>query len=99
MAVYNGELIAGGFIAGSGHIAHWNGTIWQPLGLGLDASVSSLVVYDGKLIVGGDFNQAGGLSAHAIARWDGANWRSVGDGMTAAWGSYAWVAALVEYND
>lgn len=85
MAVYNGELIvagrfaiAGGTLADS--IARWNGTAWRALGSGLVkggstlASVYALVVRNGELIVGGDFDTAGGVACARIARWNGTTW-------------------------
>jgi len=36
--------------------------------------VQTFTVYDGKLIVGGDFTTAGGIEANHIAAWDGSSW-------------------------
>jgi trimeric autotransporter adhesin len=92
LAVYKGELIAGGTftIAGgapANRIAKWNGKEWAPLDEGLEGpvvnavNVQSLAVYRDQLIVGGNFANAGGVSALRIARWDGAEWHSMGSGM------------------
>ena len=47
---------------------------WSPLGTGLDSQVISVTVYDNKLIAGGSFNTAGGVTANEIAAsfWFGA---------------------------
>ena len=70
MTIYNGELIAGGaFWAADGvrcdHIARWDGSLWQPVGSGLNHSAYSLTVYDGELIAGGEFTIAG-AATHAV---------------------------------
>ncbi len=79
LAVYNGELYVGGrFIrAGTvvaGRIARWNGNNWNSLtminsGVSSGDYVSSLTTYNNELYVGGDFTEAGGISANRIARW------------------------------
>ena len=75
LAVYNGELYAGGrFTTADGnqanHIAKWNGTNWTSLGLGTDTTVNALKVFNGDLIVGGEFTNAGGNPANYIAKWN-----------------------------
>jgi hypothetical protein len=62
--------MAGGQSANN--IARWNGTIWQPLGSGLNTPAQCLAVYAGEVVVGGNFTLAGGQSALLIARWLGA---------------------------
>ena len=48
---------------------------------GLDARVRALVEYNGELIIGGDFANAGTTPANFIAAWDGATWSALGGGM------------------
>ena len=78
---YGNDLIAGGTFTRAGfesvgHIARWNGTSWSALGRGVAGGlggmtvVSSFVVFDGSLIVGGNFTTAGGKSVGYIARWE-----------------------------
>jgi hypothetical protein len=55
-------------------------------------SVRVLGTYDGDLIAGGVFGQAGGVAARNIARWDGTNWAALGPGFNGN------VEALVVYN-
>jgi hypothetical protein len=50
-------------------------------------------VYDGKLIAGGYFTTAGGISANHIAAWDGSSWSSLGEGIG---GRY--ISAFTVYN-
>jgi trimeric autotransporter adhesin len=94
LAVYNSELIAGGQFTTAGGvpasaIARWNGSTWQPLGGGLASIpppfafvpwVGALTVYNGELIVGGNFFAAGGVTASCVARWNGAIWQAMGSG-------------------
>ncbi|MBN2227120.1 MAG: hypothetical protein JW763_07115 [candidate division Zixibacteria bacterium] len=51
---------------------------WSALGTGMNGIVGALTVYDGKLIAGGDFTLAGGISASHIAAWNGSSWASLG---------------------
>lgn len=88
LTVFQGKLIAGGSFTHAGsklvnYIASWDGVEWQAIGGGVTAvsfpSVrAALAVYNGELIVGGNFTSAGGLSASRIARWNGVQWAIVG---------------------
>lgn len=62
------------------HIARWDpGTHqWVALGAGLNGEGRCLAVFDGKLIVGGAFSDAGGTAVRNIAAWDGAAWSGLG---------------------
>jgi hypothetical protein len=59
---------------------------WLPLGTGMaradedDPGVTALAVYDGQLIAGGNFDYAGGVSAHQVAAWTGDSWNALGSG-------------------
>jgi hypothetical protein len=82
------------------YIAKWDGLEWSSLSSGVGDSqfgwgVYALCSYDpddggpapAKLIAGGDFSTAGGISAYGIAQWNGASWSALGagvDGMVAA---------------
>jgi trimeric autotransporter adhesin len=88
----NGDLVVGGTFTSAGGvpaacIARWDGQSWLPLGAGVSGSSGPptstavhclLVLPNGDLIVGGNFNQAGGVPAAAVARWDGNAWSSLG---------------------
>ncbi len=81
-AVFQGKLYAGGGFQSAGgipagQIACWDGSIWTPLGTGLNNSAWELEVFQDYLYVGGAFNSAGGLTARGMARWDGANWSTL----------------------
>lgn len=92
LAVHQGELIATGeFEAVDGvavnGIARWNGTRWAAMGGGLmrngrAADGHALMVDSGgTLVVGGDFEQAGGVTSRDVARWDGGSWSAMGQGL------------------
>lgn len=86
LAVYNGNLYAGGnfdAIGGNsiGYIAVWDGASWLDVGGGLDAPIEKMIVYDNKLIVGGYMERAGNITVSRIAAWDGSSWSSMGGGI------------------
>jgi hypothetical protein len=91
LAVYNGELIAGGDFTTAGgqtvnNIARWDGAAWHSLasggqiGVGFEPYdwVQALAVYNGDLYVGGVFTTAGGKTVNRIAKWDGEEWSALG---------------------
>ncbi|MGF1671878.1 MAG: T9SS type A sorting domain-containing protein, partial [Balneolaceae bacterium] len=61
--------------------AKWNGENWEPLGNGLNFSVSALEVHNDYLFAGGNFSKSGNIDVLGIARWDGAEWNPVGSGL------------------
>jgi PKD repeat protein len=82
-ALYGG----GNFAAPAGQsIVRWDGAAWQAVGGGVDhvggsyTEVHAMAVYDGELIVAGDFTLAGDVRANNIARWNGTRWAPLGDG-------------------
>jgi len=101
-------IVGGGFIAAGGvsvnHIARWDGVSWQPLGSGMNASVLALTTFDPddngpqlpRLIAGGFFDDAGGVSAHRVAQWDGDSWQPLGTGLDG--GIDPFVSALTTFD-
>ena len=93
LTVWNGDLIASGRFTHAGGnqvnlVARWDGAEWHSLGDGIfgfngpTAEASALAVYDGDLIVGGNYDLfLQGPNANNIARWDGSAWHRLGDGM------------------
>lgn len=66
-------------------IAQWDGTQWQRIanpGAGGNGEIYALAVYNGKLIVGGDFAGIGNSNASNLAQYDPVTntWSSVGGG-------------------
>ncbi len=93
---YEGKLIVGGHFTTAGstsalNVAAWDGNSWSDFG-GVRAPygdypytdvgyVYAMTVYDGKLIIGGLFWEAGSIAANKIAAWDGSTWSTLGSGM------------------
>ena len=100
LEVFDDELVAGGVFTTAGgisanSIAAWNGSNWRPFGAGVSGltpnistwpNVRSLTVYNGTLIAGGHFTNAGGQPAICIAQWNGASWRGMEPGIGCAGG-------------
>jgi hypothetical protein len=51
------------------YVAEWNGVSWNNMDSGLDAIAWALGSLNGELYVGGNFSQAGSISAYHIAKW------------------------------
>ncbi len=65
-------------------VVRWDGVAWEPVtppGDEITGIVSSLVVANGSIYVGGLFSAAGGVAAHNVARWNGAQWSPLGAGV------------------
>jgi hypothetical protein len=84
---YAGDLYVGGWFTAAGPysaglIGKWNGTAWQPFGIGLTGSnVYDLCTFNGELYVGGNFSMANGnVAVNNVAKWNGTNWSAVGTG-------------------
>jgi hypothetical protein len=78
LAVYNGDLIAGGCFDSAGgvpafNIARWDGTQWHAMGAGVGVP-RSMAVYNGNLYV----SVSTGLDG--MQRWDGTQWHAVPGG-------------------
>jgi hypothetical protein len=81
--------IGGGFEFANGvevnNVLLWDGSSYiMPLGFGTDGAVKTLASFQGKVVVGGDFQrvfQVGSriLKAPLIAFWDGSEWSALGD--------------------
>jgi len=102
LAIYDGKLVAGGLFATPGAaIAIGDGETWAALGGGADGdfpyATSIGVSPTLGLIVGGEFDGAGGVAAPDLIRWDGA-WHAVAGGVTAESG-YGFVSAVLPYGD
>lgn len=93
LAVYDGELIAGGhfFLSGQAsvnRIASWDGNIWSAMGNGPHGGVNPFVLklleFNGDLIVAGNFDSVDTFLAHDIAKWNGSTWSAMGSGSNGA---------------
>jgi hypothetical protein len=82
LAVYNGDLIAGGSFDHAdgdsvGCVARWTGTRWQPLGANFPVGYAlSLEVYNNHLVASGSFR-----NFDEVAQWNGITWSALGAGL------------------
>jgi hypothetical protein len=96
LLVFDGHLVAGGTFTAAGdtpvkRIASWDGNAWSGIGGGVDQAefnqtvrINALADYDGALIAGGNFLEAGSTAVNRIARWDGSAWSALGSGVSDA---------------
>lgn len=77
-----GDFSAAGGVAAQ-NIAYLDGSVWAPLGQGLNGPVHAILIEGDHVWVGGAFTTAGGLPAHGVARWDSAaqSWSALGAGI------------------
>ena len=83
-----GSFASAGNVSANG-IAFWNGTEWSAVGTGDGATdeygsrgwLRAAAMYNGSLIIGGQFTRVDGVTANNIAAWDGANWQPLGMGI------------------
>jgi hypothetical protein len=82
ITVYGTDVYSAGLYTTAGGqtcngIAKWNGSTWSPLGSGFYSGGSNVygayasVIFNNKLVCGGIFSTAGGVSAGNVAQWDG----------------------------
>jgi len=82
LSEYGGKLIAGGRSVGAAGVLAWNGQAWSTIGTGFGATARALLVFEGKLVVGGQIWMLNGSpdDANCVAAWNGAAWSPVGTG-------------------
>ena len=91
LAEFDGDLIVGGYFKKAGDeacnsIARWDGNSWHALRSGVghgsaQPTVADLAIYDGKLIAGGIFTTASGVTVNHIACWHDGTWQSIEAGV------------------
>ncbi len=59
---------------------YWE-SINSPPSLDFQGEINVLTVFDGKLVVGGEFDAIDGMSANSAAAWDGTKWTALGKGI------------------
>ncbi len=91
MVVWQGDLyVVGSFTHAGGvevsYLARWDGSTWSDVGGGVSmigggpTGLRGVDVYDGKLVIVGCLDYAGGVEATNIAQWDGVTWSPLGSG-------------------
>ncbi len=73
-----GFYAGGQFLTPGSRIVRWDGSAWQRVGGGTDDLVAAITEWNGFLIAGGWFEQAGGVEANYVATWDGETWATIG---------------------
>lgn len=75
--VWNGKLVVVGDFwnnfqpcVGCNGLAVWDGFTWTPLDQGFNNDVLTCTIYNGDLIIGGDFTEANGVPISRVARWN-----------------------------
>ncbi len=97
--VANRLYMGGHFIEANGDpnmagVAYYDGSVWYPLGTGVNSYVRGITRYNGNIIVGGDFTAAGAVAATRVGKWNPATntWSTMSTGMD------AYLRALIEYK-
>lgn len=101
LEVYKDELYIAGFFTEVGgnagnFIMRWDGETLKDLGGGADWWISSMLVHNGLLFVGGGFETVDGKYSPRVAYWDGNEWHSMG---TDDFGSQFGVYDMEIYNN
>ena len=78
--------------AGSSDNIYWDNDL-SPALQGLYGIGNCSIVFDGKLIIGGEFQIAGDIFVNSIAAWDGTSWSTLGSGVNGT------VYALANYDN
>lgn len=80
-------------------VAVYDGSVWAPLGTGVNDYVRAIHEYNGNIVVGGYFTTAGGISANRIAKWNpvAQTWSAMGLGFNGA-GIDEYVKAATVWN-
>ncbi|HEX5054544.1 MAG TPA: hypothetical protein VFZ65_22395 [Planctomycetota bacterium] len=62
------------------HVGAFDGVRWHALGSGVDNHVRAVREFQGDLVIGGAFTQAGSVAVNRVARWNGSIWQPLGAG-------------------
>jgi hypothetical protein len=67
-------------------ISEWTGTVWKPIGLGVNGPVYGLAAAGNRLVLGGSFTQVTNttgqmIPAKCVAIWDGSDWSALDSGL------------------
>jgi len=80
LAIYEGNLIAGGRFTSAGranasNLAYWNGQQWTEFNGGANGAVNALLAANSVLYVGGSFGQIGNVSTPFAAQFSNNQWQ------------------------
>ncbi len=62
-------------------ILAWDGSVFSPLGQGLNAPAAAILPREDAVYIGGLFTEADGAEANYVARWNGAAWENFAPGL------------------
>jgi hypothetical protein len=99
--------MAGLFTTPGSNVAFWSGAAWSAPSVGapspghsLDGAVLAVAAQGNELLVGGSFQNAGGLATGPVARWNGSSWSLLGSPFAVAWPApFPQVQALATLRD
>ena len=66
---------------------------WSPINTGMNGPVHALTIFNGNIVAGGEFTNAGGHDVNNIALWNGTAWQVLGLGVNGS------VLALAVFNN
>jgi hypothetical protein len=81
LTVYDGQIVGAGNYISSNAVACYDGSNWQQLASGMNGRILALTVFEDKLIAGGKFTNAGGVSVNYIAQWEDTTWVPICSGL------------------
>jgi hypothetical protein len=101
MVVWQGDLYVVGDFTHAGdeevsYVARWDGSTWSGVGGGVSmigggpTGLRGVDVHNGKLVIVGALDFAGGVDAINIAQWDGVTWAPIGSGSDPYDGFWGW---------
>jgi hypothetical protein len=76
LIIYSASILLISFLSNSETFAQ----SWNPLSTGTNGTIYASTIFNGNLIIAGDFTIAGGLSTNHIAKWNGSSWSALGSG-------------------
>lgn len=86
MAVFGNDLYVGGWWGSQARLYRWDGITWVDIGSAVTGAgpvvgIRAAMVFDGKLVIAGDFDSVDGQDAGSIAAFDGVSWTTFGTGV------------------
>jgi hypothetical protein len=81
LTIFEGNLIAGGYIPPKRYVAAYAEGIWSTLGGGMNGEVLALALFGDDLVAAGKFTEADDKAANHVAAWNGSSWRALGAGL------------------
>ncbi len=90
-------LVTGGVSSGDGRHMMWNGSDWLVAIVEPNRSIDAMTVYNGNLVIGGEFDSIGAEQFFSIATADG-GWQALGAGLSYDGTDPGWVNDFEIFN-